>query len=317
MYSIYGLTLSSNQPIPGLPSAKHADTADVQVRLGEMPREDLGSAVPWHQSTSLQDDQPALRIYQISTGALWLRYADETEFLVSAAGDLVNASWPAKFTIGDAIVYLLGPIMGLVLRLRGIPCLHASVVACEGRAAAFLGPGGVGKSTVAATFATAGYRVLSDDLLVVSPSKHGFMAEPGYSQVRLWPGSVAGLYGNPEARPPLVSGWEKRYLDLEAEGVFAAERAPLRALYVLGNRLETCEPRIESMTAREALLSLAANSYTGRMPGAAERRVQFELMSNLVDEVPVRRLFAGGGWQALSSLPETVADDLAQICEAR
>ncbi|HJX26493.1 MAG TPA: hypothetical protein VJ885_01165, partial [Thermoanaerobaculia bacterium] len=46
--------------------------------------------------------------------------------------------------------YLLGPVFAYWLERRGSPVLHASAIAMEGRAAAFLGPQGTGKSGTAA-----------------------------------------------------------------------------------------------------------------------------------------------------------------------
>ena len=87
---------------------------------------------------------------------LRLRYADGCEYHVDAAGTRVACTWPAHFTVEDAATYLLGPVFGLVLRLRGIPSLHASAVALGDRSVAMCGPAGTGKSTTAAALAARG-----------------------------------------------------------------------------------------------------------------------------------------------------------------
>ena len=71
----------------------------------------------------------------------------------------VWAVWPAASSLEDVATYLLGPVLGLLLRLRGVPCLHASAVAFGDSAVAFAGSEGAGKSTTAAALASRGHAV--------------------------------------------------------------------------------------------------------------------------------------------------------------
>ena len=323
-YSVYGLTLRSDLPIGGLSAAQLGcgSADDVKVHFGFCPRRatSVGPSVDWHESVARDAaGEPLLRIQRIpDTGELWLRYADGTQFLIAASADSVYAIWPPDFSIDDAIIYLLGPVLGIVLRMRGRTCLHASVAAADGRALGFMGPAGSGKSTVAAAFARAGHPVLSDDALVLMKREDRFWAVPGYPRLRLWPPSVEGLYGSRDAQPLLVRGWEKRYVDLAAEGVFLDEPSELGAIYVIGDRqTDLAEAAIEPMSRREALMSLIANSYTGHLPGRSPRRREFELFSRLVSEVPVRRLVPSDDWSSLDRLPTAVLDDFAEVSRAR
>jgi hypothetical protein len=315
-YVAHGLRLESNLPIAGLPRVPPGSgPADVAIRLGELPALAEGAnAAIWHESTDLDGaGEPVLRIRRVAaTGALWLRYGDGTQFLIDADARAVSAAWPAELTPEDTAVYLLGPVLGLLLRMRGRSCLHASVVAVGEQAIGFAGAAGAGKSTIAAAFARAGRPVLSDDLLVLNRGAEGFRAEPGYSRLRLWPESACGLYGSADALARLTPGWEKRYIDLAAEGSFCEQTLPLAAIYVLGDRLEGGgEAAVEPISARDALLSLVANAYTGHLPGAAERRIDFERFSRLRSAVPIRRLRPASDWSATARLPEIVLDDLA------
>ena len=251
----------------------------------------------------------------IPSGDLWIRYWDETEFLVDAAGTSVFASWPKRFTIDDALVYLLGPVFGILLRLRGRVALHASVVEVGSLGLAFIGPAGAGKSTIAASFAGAGHAVLSDDLLALTGHDGRFFAEPGYSTLRLWPDAVRGLYGPAADFPRLAEGWEKRYTDLSND-VFCGRRVPVGCIYVIEERVPGMRnPSVRSLNARQALERLIVDSYTGRYPGARQRRDEFELLSRLVSEVPVRGLQPGRGWDSLAELPGVVTRDFAELTQ--
>jgi hypothetical protein len=62
---------------------------------------------------------------------------------------------------------LLGPISCALLHQQKRYALHGSAVSKEGKAIAFLGHSGLGKSTLAAHFVSRGYEFLSDDVLLM------------------------------------------------------------------------------------------------------------------------------------------------------
>jgi len=73
-----------------------------------------------------------------------LAYEDGTQFWLDRKRENIWATWPDILPLENAISYLLGPVLGLVLRLRGVICLHASAVAIEDRSVAFVGSAGAG-----------------------------------------------------------------------------------------------------------------------------------------------------------------------------
>ena len=71
-----------------------------------------------------------MRVFRVRDGQYYkFCYADETEFVVDKAGTEVWAAWREPLTLEDTATYLLGPVMGFVMLLRGVVCLHASAVA--------------------------------------------------------------------------------------------------------------------------------------------------------------------------------------------
>ena len=125
------------------------------------------------------------------------------EFWLEHEGKEIWAIWPKASTLEDASSYLLGPVLGVLLRLRGTTCLHASAVAIDGQAVAFAGTEGAGKSTTAAAFARVGHSVLSDDVVALKENESGFVVAPAYPHICLWPDSVRGL-GCVLAKPSYV-----------------------------------------------------------------------------------------------------------------
>ncbi len=311
--SAYGLGVWCNVPIPGLPSSPGVGGIDVRVRLGAMPplTQAAGEALP-HLVHASPGPDPVLRVWRLAGGRYFqLQYRDGTRFLIDRAGGRVWGTWPEPWTIEDTAAYLLGPVFGFLLRLRGSVCLHASAVAVEGRVAALLGPSGAGKSTTAAAFARLGFAVLSDDIVPVEPQGGGFVARPGNPRLRLWPESVRTLFGAPDALPRFSPNWDKRYLDLSQMGMrFEPRLLPLGAVYLLGERRQgEVATSVGAITSREALVGLVANTYANNLLDAAMRAHEFALLGRLVAGVPVRRVTPHADPARLPDLCRVILDD--------
>jgi hypothetical protein len=245
-------------------------------------------SVLWYQSPS-QSGDALLKVFLLSQGELFLvRYIDGTDFLIHHSGSQVWCRWDQTFSFDYVRAYLYGPIVGFLLRLRGLVCLHASVIGVKGWALAFVGPAGAGKSTLAAAMSREGFPVLSDDILTLTDLDGAYRAVPAYPRVRLWPESVSALWGSPEALPRISEGWDKRHLALPADR-FERRHQPLGAIYLLGKRSDDCHgTRIEVLQGTRALRSLIANTYAYRIFDREMRTYEFRLLSRLASQVPLK-----------------------------
>ncbi len=316
-FSAFGLALRANHPIPGLRPCWSDSPADTQIWLAALPVSRTLRDTPWdvwYFSEHRDDGNPSLRVWRLAGGAYFrLLYGDGVEFLVARDGSEVWVTWPDSSTLEDATTYLLGPVLGFVLRLRGVTCLHASAVAVGHHAIALLGPAQAGKSTTAATFCSMGHPVLADDIVALAERDGILFAQPAYPQLRLWPESVEFLYGAADALPRLTPTWEKRALDLtEDDGRFQPQPQPLAAIYVLAERSSEPEPRIEGLSGRESLMTLVANTYIGYLLDAAMRAHEFASLGRLVSSVPVRRVVPPADPAQISRLCHDILTD----CEA-
>jgi hypothetical protein len=175
---------------------------------------------------------------------------------------------------------------------------------------ALAGPPGAGKSTTAAAFALRGFPVLSDDIVVLTERNGRFLVQPGYPRVNLWPDSAGVLAGSPDALPRIAPPWDKRFLDLDERGGFAADPLPLDAIYVLGERDAVAEvPVLETLSGCEALMHLVGNTYVNYLLDDAARGRDFEVLSRLVAQVPVRSVRTSSSLMRVSDLCEEIAFD--------
>ena len=295
------------------------DSPDVKVKLGILPESDSSNGalkLRYSSPRIYQAGEPDVQIWDVDNGEfLRVLYRDGIEFWLDRHLTTLWAYWPTGSSLQDTLSYLVGPILGLLLRLRGIVCLHASSVSINDRAVVFLGSEGAGKSTTAAALAQRGYAVLSDDIVALVEGRHEFQTLPAYPRVNLWPDSVSLLYGSPDALPAISLGWDKRCLNLgEAEGTKFEERPlPLGAIYVLGESAGGSEKGVEIVSQKTALMILVANTYASNCLDATQRAKEFEILSRMVATVPVRKIVRGKSVAEVEPFCAAIQRDFAGI----
>jgi hypothetical protein len=318
VYSAFGLTLTSDRPVPGLLAAAPGPAPPLHVRFGaasELPPSE-GAGRLWYPTPEQPASHAGLTVRLLDGGAWFrFRYDDGTEFDVEPAGTEVRARWAAASTFEDTVTYLLGPVLGFVLRLRGRTCLHASAVAVGDRALALVGPAGVGKSTTAAALAGRGCPVLADDVLPLEMRGAVVLAHPAYPRLRLWPESAQLLYGGEGALPPLTPTWDKRYLDLTArDGAFCPRPLPLEAVYLLGERGNgPGAPAVRALSGPTGLLALVRNTYVNYLLDRAMRGREFALLGRVAAGVALREAAPHAGAAHLGGLCDLLLEDFAAL----
>jgi hypothetical protein len=319
-YAVFGLVLHSELPIPQLtPAGPENETALLQssldsvvaIHLNASPHRDATNAFAPEElsyASAYKDaaGNPALRIWKSADSRfLRLAYFDGTQFWLEHEGREIWATWPVNLTIEDTATYLLGPVLGLLLRLRGVTCLHASAVAFGEAAVAFVGSEGAGKSTTAAALAQSGHALLSDDVVALAESNGSFFVHPAYPYLCLWPESVETLFGSTDALPKFSANYEKRCLSLGKQELRFAERAlPLAAIYILGDRRGDPAPLVEELVPQRAFLALVANTFATNALDSDMRAKEFETLARLAPTVPIRVLCAHQDASRLKDLCE-------------
>ncbi|HEX7282342.1 MAG TPA: hypothetical protein VF239_09820 [Vicinamibacterales bacterium] len=312
-YSAFGLSLAADWPIPGLLPHEVLSPPDVSVQLeSPLVERDVADEEPYYAADPDSAGTPALQVWKTDSHYR-LKYADGTQFILDRNGRHVRVIVAAGSTLEDAATYLLGPVIGFAMRLRGTTCLHASVVVLDGEAVAIAGPAGAGKSTTAACFSVMGHAVLSDDIAALAERDGTIHVEPAFPQIRLWPDSVAMLYGTPDALPPLTPNWDKRALPLSQPRAFHQKSVPLGAVYVLGEERAGTEPAIEPVSGSARMLALLANTYVGYLLDRSRRQEEFDALARVASIVEVRRVIR----PAAPVLPALICQSILDDCRRR
>ncbi|NOT56172.1 MAG: hypothetical protein HOP18_16350 [Deltaproteobacteria bacterium] len=315
-YRVYGLTMTSDTVLPELPPldpASHLPTLAVRL-AARFPR--VSAPTQWLRHWPLAPEEPWLSCGKVADGYL-LRFRELADFFVDDAGqEIIGTAEPGTAT--DTLRHLLlDQVFPLVLNLRGQDALHATAVATPHGVCAFTGETGTGKSTLAASFAQAGYLVVSDDCLVIEERDGRLLAVPAYPGVRLWDDSRAALVSADEVLSPMAHYTDKHRIVWPAHAsAFPTQALPLHRIYLLTRETgETsfteCVPRIDPCSLRQAFMALLEQTFRLDVTDSAMLVRQMHWLERLVSFVPVRRLVFPTALSALPAVREAILNDLA------
>jgi hypothetical protein len=246
----------------------------------------------------------------LEDGSSYVRWDAVGEFLVSPDGRRIVCRAEEKVSSESLEVYLLGQALSFALVKQHLEPLHATTVIVDGKAVAFLGSNAFGKSSLAASFLAAGFRLLTDDLLIVRDSSRGVLAYPGPPRIKLFSKVAARVLGENATGPVMNADTDKRVLRLDARQT-CSEPVVLQAIYAVTAPRDACrelEVRIRPLPPREAFVALIKGAFNRRLVTAGRLERQFEMMAQLAGCVPVRTLAYP---RAIDRLPEVRAAVLA------
>jgi len=238
VHSAFALTIASDIPLHDLPPG--SGDADVVVRIGSVaePRPEVET---WVVSASPGEAHG----WAAGAGAFRVR-----------GGSEITIDPPADADERALRLAIVGPLLGVILAQRGRFVLHASTVAIDGRAVAFAGPSGRGKSTLVAALTRAGHPLIADDMTVIDTAPLTPVVQPGFPRVKLWPDSAEALAENVDTLPLLHPDRTKR--SLQVGEAFHPTAIPLARCYLLedGDAESASE-----MPGSECILSLVRLTY--------------------------------------------------------
>jgi hypothetical protein len=281
-YYTCGLRLLSEIHLPELSPDKSGDPHDVFIRL--LP--DL--AEPLAAEQTFFSEQTQVFRYE-GVGVFEIHGLDEIVVRPEPGVPMDILSFP-----------LLGPVLALLLHMRGRYVLHASAVNFDFGAAVFMGDKGAGKSTLAASLLRhPEAKLISDDLVVLDEANQIL---PGFAQMKIEKDLAAGLSHLGALERPVEASWfPKTRLRLPYET--ETRSFPVSAVYQLHRDRHA---RVEPMTQLDAVRAAYRFSYFirfgTRKRSIAEDQSLFRTVSNIARNLRFFRLFVPNQIQLL---PET------------
>lgn len=290
----FGLTLAGTLPLEGVVAAAPSRRAD--VRLERTARRAVDEA--WRAATPrtllearlvdgsvglsvAHDDALGFRVWAPRHGA----------YLIAADGRRVRAAPPTDPAWRwERLV--IAQVLPLCAVLRGKDVLHASAVAVRGRALAFLGASGAGKTTLASRLTAAGARLVTDDVLAVDVGRR-VRVHRGAAVMRIDPRELRALPRG--ALGPIRARGEKWHVAPRT----APDHLPLAATYHL-TRTRTRGVEIVAVDPYDPTL-LLGNTFLPYLRDPARLRRQLDLFAAIARETPLFQIRAGAGAEAVAA----------------
>lgn len=298
-YRMLGLLVHSAFELPELPGAQEdSGQPEIVIQKGAVS---AGSGI----LEAEEEDAP----YVVRPDRFFLERSHVGRYEVKN-GETITVDVCSGVADVDVRVYLLGSVFGALCHQRGLLPLHASAIVHEGRAYAFGGPSGTGKSTISAGLCQRGFGFVADD---VCPIDAGANRQP-----QILP-SVRKLKLSEDSLRTLgfaSEGHVRDHEDSPRYHVPVAEAAPslpvpLHAVYMFRRVEEGPDLRIEEIPPAHAVRCLQHLTYMPRYPLAADRVDEhFLSCASLAARVALFEVFHRPGLERLADMLDGLSDHL-------
>jgi hypothetical protein len=259
----------------------HDDGWDVDVRWGPDIRDSIDSP-PGEVVAIYETGDDAWYTGTATESGYHLRFRSCGEFLISSDLSDVQVRRDPAGPVELLPILLAGTLSAFLLTMRGATVLHASAVAIDGAALAFVGQSGRGKSTLAALMCLDGAQIVTDDVLTVDVGA-AVTCLGGASELRLRPAAAPLAHGQPGA---VTRETADERLALSAQPAPSGS-LPLGAIVVPSPSRTAVRVEVRELVPSTALFWLLAFP---RIHGWRSRDVlqrDFAALSALVNRVPV------------------------------
>lgn len=309
-FTAYGLVLESTYRL-ALPAASRLPLVPPSPVIQLVAGAESSFRAPYAEWMKQTPRQRWFHYLRMPDGWDYVRWPKLFEFLVAPDGKRILARQLASTPFETLQTYLLGQILSFALLRLGIETLHGTTVALNGKAVAFLGDCGYGKSTLAAAFLREGFSLLTDDLLVIKRCGTRQVAYPGSPRLKLMPRTACSLLGVAARTAPINPFTSKQIIPLGARRM-AESPLPLQAMYALTPPRTRRSRRvvIRRLNGRQTWQALTANTFNLAVREPNRLAQQFTWAHALARQVPVNSLSYPRSLRMLPQVVERVIRDV-------
>lgn len=201
---------------------------------------------------------------------------------------------------------ILGQGFGTLLMQRGNLVFHASSVRIGGKAIAFIGSSGEGKSTLAAALSKRDYSAVTDDVLPLKFNEHNKpLVLPGFPRFKLCNDVMKYITSQSEPLPQINPEIEKYSYNISEK--FSFVPLPLKTIYILE---KSAKNEITLLKPQEAFIELIKNSYATHLFNNSERSKNLIQCATLAENIPVKRLKRTQSLNKLADLTKLIEKDV-------
>jgi hypothetical protein len=246
-YCAFGLSVSSQVPLTELSPAisRSSAPADITIHFENLP--ERSESIGGNHSIHVDGDDVSLTVDKVA------------RYRIRGGREISIDPYP-NASARNVRLFLLGSVFGVLCHQRGLLPLHANAIVVNGQAVIFAGQQGIGKSTLAAYYQSRGYRVLCDDVCVVSFDEGGRpLAWPGLARLKLWRDAAETFGYDSRKLERVVDDLDKYNVPLMpsiAKGPFPAAR-----MYILSDWAAGAATEVVPLTGSSSVQAIMSNTY--------------------------------------------------------
>lgn len=262
----------------------------------------VGDVLAWTDGTC-----SVFRVHCSEGAANYLyRYERLVEAFVDFATRQIDV-WPLVPDCTEPTLdhFLVDVLLPGILDRQGELVLHAGAVIIEGTAALFVGPSGLGKSTLTASFYAHGHTVLSDDGIIITPTGAGASVEAVYPGIRLLPMTLSDLFADPIATAEVAHYASKRRIVPDAR--MSPASFPAAALFFLSEPSGSGQVSISPVGAADACIGIVSKSFALDPSDKVRARSRIEQAGRLANALPIFALDYPRDFASLPQVREAIA----------
>jgi ABC-type iron transport system FetAB ATPase subunit len=308
MYRLFDLCIESELPLCG-PLDCAAAIPDWTVNL--LAGAGADTRFEWFHSWQTADGEVSMTVAR-QNSCYVLGFPGLARFTIDFDARQVGALPLGECTRETLAHLLLDQVLPRAVCHLGRMVVHASAVTLpDGGAIAFTGVSGRGKSTLAAAFYRAGYRLLSDDCLLLENRAGTVYAVPAYPTMRLWADSAEQLFpaeAEDDLRISRMAHYTSKNVIRPPDSPATAAALPLRALYLLDSPAPDKEVHIRQSGGMAAIMALVEGQFALDVVDKNAIRRGFSAVRDVAGHVPLLRLTYPRNYHGLSQLINRIVE---------
>lgn len=279
-YKAYGLAICSEMEFTELmPTESSGREFDCFIKISKVPS-DL-------QLPVLME----LPVAKANKGEFLFNIPKIARYYVRNGIEIIVEPYPNSDESSVRLFLLSNAFAALLFQKKHLP-FHASAIEVNGRLTLFMGHSGAGKSSLITDLWRKGYKVFSDDVIVLKDfyledRNTTFSVHASYPMIKLWKSSIEKIDDvRLENRHLIRKGVMKYGIHFHEE--FVLNPLPIEKIAILNPKSETREYSCRQLRGMELMKKLRENIYRERfIVEQNTRKKVFKILQELALQVPV------------------------------
>lgn len=280
-YAIFDRVLKSDVPLPEL-SAVTSCTEFISI---DFTRKELivrDNDIDWDHEWLDNHINVSGRCKKLEDGTFLVSIPAVAQFQIDCASETIRVGSLRSASDASVRHALLDRVIPMMLGQQGYQILHASAVRLKnGKVVAFVGDSGQGKSTLAASLASVGAQLLTDDCLMVRIESGEVKVIPSYKGLRLKDDSAYALLGEAGIPGSVSETTDKKRLGALGRNNSLNKRFVLDQVYLLSE--PALEVNVCQATQASSLTVLVKQQFFLDVKNKNQIRQQFDHVRQLID----------------------------------